>query len=244
MAKDLTMAYRAYLAELDQEGRQTLTVLAGGMVFFALVHPLLLLLALPSTVLSWMVLYRSAKRQFAGLLHKSEVLRRALRFDDYDPDLAESIEPGVHEGTLRFKHSKLENFWRSYEASCRLLGRKALDGYAHIIWMVLPLLVLTIGLLAAVPLRERLNWLPVGAVMQPEYWLAVLQVLAWLIGITAATLGKYIIQVALVNAAWTAVISLPPEAADSSEEASHLARDGVITWKLPGEAGSSRGSET
>lgn len=227
------MAYRAYLAELEREGRQTLSILAGSMLFFALIHPLLLLLAVPAISLSWFALYRSSKRQFARVLIHHQVLRRALRFDDYDPDLAESIEPGVHEGVLRLKHSKLENFWRSYESSCRMLGHTALEGYRHVVWMILPLVVLTLGLIAANPLREQWNWMPEIAGMPADYWMAILQVLAWLLGIGAATLGKYVIQVALVSAAWTAVVSMPAEAAEEASEMAALPRDEIITWRVP-----------
>jgi hypothetical protein len=232
----LNQAYRSYLADLEQEGRQTLSLLAGSMLFFALFHPILLLLALPTTCISWLLLYRSSRQHFKALMFRLELLQRSLRFDDYDPDLAESIEPGVHEGTLRLKHSNLENYWRSFEASCRYLGTNPLPGYSHIVLMVLPLLVLTIGLLFAGPLRERWNWLLISTEIPGDYWLAVLQVLGWLIGITAATLGKYVIQVALVNAAWNAVVKLPEdglEMRDDSESSS--LRDEIITWKLPEE---------
>lgn len=237
MARDLTAAYRAYLAELDHEAQQTLGMLSIGMCLLALAHPLLLLLVLPITAAAWLVLYRECRIEFSKVLMRRDILKRALRFDDYDPDLAESIEPGVHEGVLRLKHSQLENFWRSFEASCRLLGRPALPGFRHIVWMVLPLVFLTVGLMVLEPLRHRWNWLPVRDLIDPDYWFGILQVLAWLLGIAAATLGKYVIQMALVNSSWQAVVNLPLDEGEAAADGTGGARDEIITWHMPGEGG-------
>lgn len=230
------MAYRAYLSDLEREGRQTLGVLSLGMLAVSLVHPLFLLLTLPSTAYAWFVLYRRCRADFTLTFRKTELLKRALRFDDYDPDLAESIELGVHDGVLRLNHSQLESFWRSFESSCRQFGREALNGYSHLFWMILPLCALTLGLILFAPLRESWNWLPMIQRLGGEYWAGVLQVVAWLLGIAAATLGKYVIQVALVSAAWDAVVSLPPDALDGSSDASGP-REAIITWKLPVDSG-------
>jgi hypothetical protein len=92
--------------------------------------------------------------------------------------------------------------------------------------MGLPLLTMTFGL-------GLLPWL----VAKWNVWSVpegLLQVIAWLLGIGAATLCKYVIQLALVTAAWDAVVQLPadePEPAASAEGMS--TRDDFFSWKLP-----------
>jgi hypothetical protein len=235
VAKDFRQSYRAYLHEVEAEGRQTLSVLSLGILCLSLLHPLLLLLTVPSTALAWWALFRESRVAFTKQFLGGRVLRRMLRFDDYDPDFADSFEAGDEEGTLRIKNSKLEHLWRSYEASCRTYERQSLTGYRHIAWMILPLVVLTCGLLLLAPLSARWNWLPL---IQPDeaYWLGILQIVAWLLGIFAATLAKFVIQVALVSAAWDAVVTMPLDDPDAAADSATGPRDAVITWHLPGEA--------
>jgi hypothetical protein len=234
LANELTKAYRSYLADLEREGRQTLVLLSVMIVVLAAIHPLLLLLALPSTALAWVCLYRMARLQFLSTLYGSEVLRRSLQFEDYDPDLVDTLELDRMEGEVRPRQSRLESFWRSYESSCRIQGHPAFAGYAHLGWMTLPLATLTIGLLALPLFRTAWNWLPLQPHSLDLFANGLLFIFGWLLGIGAATLGKYVIQVALVSAAWDAVINMAGDDRGGPEEAAGP-REQIFRWRQPGD---------
>jgi hypothetical protein len=236
LATEMTKAYRAYLSEVEGDGRRSLTVLAWLLGVLALAHPLLFILALPSILLSWLTLFRRARLHFITLLYRSEILLRALRFDDYDPELQPTMQLGQMEGVPPTRLSKLETFWRSFDASCRSFGVHAVDGTDWLWWLALPLIVMTIGLLAAPGLREQWNWLPLPEASRGPFVNGGVFIIVWLVGVGAAILGKMVIQMALTGAAWDAVVQMDqpvverPQAYDPQ-----AARDSFIRWGMPGE---------
>jgi hypothetical protein len=235
LANEMTKAYRAYLSEVEHEGRQSLTFIACGVGLVALCHPLLFLLAVPSTLLSWLMLYRRARLQFIGTLYRSEVLLRALRFDDYDPELLRTMELGRMEGAPAMRTSRLEGFWRSFDASCRSFGQHAVNGTEWLWWLALPLIVITAGMLLAPGWRHDWNWLPLPEPARGAFLDAAVFIVAWLVGIGAATLGKMVIQMALVAAAWDAVINMAEEPAPEEAADGKSMRESLIRWHLPSE---------
>src|SRR5205814_4730933 len=135
----------------------------------------------------------ACRLQFLEALFGNDVLLRALQFADYDPELIETLELDRMEGEPRLRPSRLENFWRSYEASCRSLARPAIRGLGHIGWMIFPLAVITVGTLAAPALRTGWNWLPLEEELRGLFANALIFIIGWLLGIGAATLGKLVI---------------------------------------------------
>jgi hypothetical protein len=228
VAGDFTKAYRSYLAELERECRQFLGVISVSIFLLGCFHPFFLLLGIPATIIACRFIYREAQNYLRTLLFRTDLLKRAISFEDYDPDLLDAMElerldSYRLDSSGRLRPSALAGFWHSFEASCRYLSLDAISGYHHLVWMTVPLATLTIGLLAAPGLVERWNYLHL-----PQ-WL--LQVMAWLLGIGAATLGKYLIELALVTTAWDAVIRLPAEEPDAA--AREAGREEFFSWKMP-----------
>jgi hypothetical protein len=231
----VTRAYRGYLAELERECRRTLTVISVIVLLLAAAHPLLLVLAVPTTILAWWNVYYDARNYLVDVLYGSPLLRRALRFDDYDPNLLDAMElqrldSYRLDSSFRLRVSALENFWQSYEASCRIMGVSPVSGSGYLAWMLLPLATLVVGVLALTGVMDHWNYLGLPV------WM--FHLLAWLLGIGAATLCKYVLQLALVNAAWDAVVQLPAEEPEAEEGQPDLqARDEFFSWKLPADGG-------